>query len=96
MDFLEFQNEGRTLTCQKSSSPGTPGVTWWFFAITGESHRYAAFRTEPTDTPQNLKPRIIAAYEKVLADRARPAEFRPRWTRPGAPATDSATPTQAE
>jgi hypothetical protein len=86
MDFMEFENEGRKLTCQSCGSPATPGKKWWFYAVTGESQRYAAFLTAKSDTPENLRPRIIAAYAKVLADRARPQEFRPRWSRPAADA----------
>jgi hypothetical protein len=36
------------------SSPATPGTNWWWLEVTGENQRYAAFRTEPTDTPENL------------------------------------------
>jgi hypothetical protein len=89
MNFMEFENEGRTLTCRSASSPATPGIDWWFYAVTGESSRFAAFFTAKTDTPENLKPRILAAYAKVLADRARPQEFRPRWSRPAAAPVDS-------
>jgi hypothetical protein len=79
MDFLQFTDDGRTLTCRSASSPATPGTTWWWLEVTGESQRYAAFRTEPTDTPENLRPRIVAHYANLLAERARPAVFRPRW-----------------
>jgi hypothetical protein len=82
MDFLEFEDGGRTLTCRSASSPATPGTTWWWLDVTGESQRYAAFRTDPGDTPENLKPRILASYAQLLADRARPREVRARWSRP--------------
>jgi hypothetical protein len=91
MDFLQFDNDGRTLTCRSASSPATPGTTWWWLEVTGENQRYAAFRTEPTDTPENLRPRILAHYEHLLAERARPQVFRPRWSRP-APAAAPAEP----
>lgn len=86
MDFMEFEDNGRTLTCRSASSPATPGTTWWWLAVSGESQRYAAFRTETGDTPENLRPRLVAYYEQLLADRARPREFRPHWSgRAGAP-----------
>ena len=91
MDFMEFEDGGRTLTCRSASSPGTPGTNWWWFDVTGETQRYAAFRAEPSDTPENLRPRIVAAYEKLLADRARPREFRPKWSKP-APAAAAPSP----
>ena len=50
MDFLQFKDDGRTLTCRSASSPATPGTNWWWLEVTGENQRYAAFRTEPTDT----------------------------------------------
>jgi hypothetical protein len=79
MDFMQFEDNGRTLTCQSASSPATPGTNWWWLEVSGESQRYAAFRTEPGDTLENLRPRIVAYYLQMLADRARPREFRPRW-----------------
>lgn len=87
MDFMEFEDNGRTLTCRSASSPATPGTSWWWLEVRGESQRYAAFRTESGDTPENLRPRIIAWYAQLLADRARPREIRPRWSRPAAPAS---------
>jgi len=84
MDFVEFEDNGRTLTCRSASSPATPGTDWWWVAVTGESQRYAAFRTDPGDTPENLRPRIVAYYEQLLVERARPREVRARWgQRPG-------------
>src|SRR5262245_50946479 len=94
MDFLEFEDSGHTLTCRSESSPATPGTNWWWLAISGESQRYAAFRTEPGDTPENLRPRILAWHAGMLADRARPREFRPHWSQRG-PAKPAQT-TEAE
>lgn len=79
MDFLRFEDKGRTLTCQSASSPATPGTNWWWLDVSGETQRYAAFRTESGDTPENLRPRIVACYDQLLADRARPRITRPPW-----------------
>jgi len=81
MDFVEFQDDGRTFTCRAESSPATPETTWWWMSVTGESQRYAAFRTQPDDTAPNLRTRIIAYYAQLLADRARPQEVRVGWGR---------------
>jgi hypothetical protein len=80
MDFMQFENDGRTLTCRSASSPATPGTNWWWLEVTGENQRYAAFRTEPTDTPENLRPRIVAHYANLLAERERPRTFRQHWS----------------
>jgi hypothetical protein len=81
-DSVEFESEGRTLTCRRGPSPATPGTDWWWLTVSGESQRYAAFRTEPGDTAKNLPPRILAYYTQLLADRARPREIRTTWSRP--------------
>ena len=75
----EFQDGGRTFTCVAGSSPATPGTDWWWVSITGEPQRYAAFRTESSDTPQSLRKRVLAYYAQLLADRARPPEIRSGW-----------------
>ena len=36
MDFIQFEIDGRTLTCRSASSPATPGTTWWWLEVTGE------------------------------------------------------------
>ena len=91
MTFMEFEDGGRTMTCRRASSPATPGTMWWWIDISGESQRYTAFRAERGDTAENLKPRVIAFYAKLLADRARPREFHQPWKRPAqAPAADAA------
>ncbi len=83
MEFIEFESDGRTLTCRRASSPATPGTVWWWLAVSTETQRYAAFRAEPTDTPANVRPRIEAYYTKLLEDRAKPREFHPKmWRRP--------------
>ena len=88
-DFLEFEEEGRTLTCRTGPSPATPGTNWWWLQVSGEAQRYAAFRAEPGDNAKNLPPRIKAYYAQLLADRARPREVRPQWSRPAAKPTDA-------
>lgn len=79
MDGLEFQEGERTFKCKAESSPATVGTTWWWITITGESQRYAAFRTQDDDTPLKVKRRVIAFYEELLAARERPREIRPHW-----------------
>jgi hypothetical protein len=79
MKLMEFKDGDRTFTCRAESSPATPGTLWWWMSVTGESQRYAAFRTEVGDTAPNLRPRILAYYAQLLVDRDRPREFRPHW-----------------
>ena len=91
MKRMEFTEGDRTFTCLAEASPATPGTLWWWVSVTGESSRYAAFRAESSDTAPTLRPRILAYYGQLLADRARPPAFRQHWSqrRAAAKATDS-------
>jgi hypothetical protein len=79
MKALEFQEGDRTFLCKAESSPATPDTLWWWVSITGESQRYAAFRTQEGDAPLNLRPRIVAYYSQMVADRERPREIPTPW-----------------
>jgi hypothetical protein len=65
---------------------------WWWVNISGENQRYAAFRSEKGETEAKLKTRVIAYYEQLLADRARPPAPRQNWSqrKPGAPVAQEA------
>jgi hypothetical protein len=93
MKLMEFKDGELTFVCRAESSPTTPGTLWWWMSVTGESSRYAAFRVEPSDTEQKLRPRILAYYAQLLADRARPAIVRQHWAqrRSAANAPDTTT-----
>jgi hypothetical protein len=80
MKRLEFTDGDRTFICSAETSPATPGMFWWWMSVTGESSRYAAFRAEVSDTAPTLRARILAYYEQLLADRARPAVTRTHWS----------------
>jgi hypothetical protein len=86
MDFMEIETASCTLTCRQASSPATPGTLWWWVQASGESQRYAAFRTESGDTLDNVRPRLVAYYDQLLADRARPREIRQHWSQRPKPA----------
>ncbi len=82
MDVLRFQDSGRTFTCKAESSIHTPGVLWWWFGVSDDDTRYAAFRCTPGDASTSLERRIVAFYEEVLATRARPRIMRKPWNKP--------------
>ena len=79
MNTLQFDDAGRTFTCEPRSSPATPDTLWWWVTISGESQRYAAFRVEATDTAASVRPRILTYYAQLLSDRERPRLVRPTW-----------------
>lgn len=76
MDLVEFQDGERKFVCRADGSPATPGTRWWWVSVTGESQRYAALRVERSDTERNVRERVIAYYENLLVERARPREVR--------------------
>jgi len=77
---MEIETGTCTLTCRTATSPATPGTLWWWVQATGEAQRYAAFRTEKSDTAENVRPRLVAYYDQLLVDRARPREIRSHWS----------------
>jgi len=79
MTQFEFEEGGRTFTCVAETSRATPDQVWWWVKVSGDGQRYAAFHKERGDTQTSLKPRIVAFYQKVLADRERPPEPRQHW-----------------
>jgi hypothetical protein len=79
MNQLQFEDAGRTFTCVAETSRATPDTVWWWVNVSGDGQRYAAFHKEKGDTAASLKPRIIAYYAKVLADRERPPEPKQHW-----------------
>jgi hypothetical protein len=72
LNQIQFEDNGRAFKCERGPSPATPGTMWWWVNISGESQRYAAFRAEKTDTEKKVKSKVIAYYEQLLIDRARP------------------------
>lgn len=78
--LVEFMDGGRTFVCRAESSPATPGTLWWWMSVSGESSRYAAFRFHSGDTAPTLRPRILAYYAQLLADRERPPIHRQHWS----------------
>lgn len=86
MKLMEFKDGDRTFVCRAESSPATPGTLWWWVSISGESSRYAAFRTASSDTEEELRPRILAYYAQLLADREHPAMVRQHWAQRRKPA----------
>ena len=90
MNQFTFEDEGRTFTCEAAASMATPDTIWWWVRVSGDGQKYAAFHKAKGDTVANLKPRIIAYYAKVLADRERPPLPRQTFGRPPAKPADKA------
>jgi hypothetical protein len=87
---FRFEHAGRTYTCAKEKLLTPPAGTWWWFTVSSDSNRYAPFEAAAGDTPQSIRPRILAYYERHLRARARPAAQRQQFGRPAKPAARAA------
>jgi hypothetical protein len=70
---FEFEDAGRTFSCFVEKQSIAHPQDWWWFTVSNDTrNRYAPFRAESTDTNANVKTRILAYHEELLAGRARP------------------------
>jgi hypothetical protein len=89
-DFA-FVDGDRTFTCHVEAPRHTPAEAWWWFHVSTERYqRHAPFRAATADTPVDVRARVVAYYDHLLARRAEPSQ--PRWGRRQAPRADAATP----
>lgn len=86
-DGFSFVDQGRTFTCRvETSTRASVRDSWWWFAVSTEAHqRHAPFRLAASDTPDNVRDRIVAYYDGLLARRAAP--FQTPWQRRAAART---------
>lgn len=74
---LEFEEGGRVYACKVDDTPGARLASFWWFTVSGDGSRYAPFRADPSDTPDNVRARIVEYYLNHLARRSMPTEPRP-------------------
>ena len=93
-EAFEFEEGGRTYTCRVERNKGSMTDGWWWFVVSGDSHRYAPFPSARGDTVNSVKLRILEYHTNRLAARAAPPVQRNHWGRPrkdagGAPAPEN-------
>ena len=86
-DFA-FTDGGNEFVCtvERSHVPGRP--VWWWFSVASDTRgqRYAPFHTQPDDTKENVKQRILEYYDRLLVSRATPATSHWQQRRANRPA----------
>jgi hypothetical protein len=90
-----FEEGGRTYSCTSEKRTTTPEGTWWWFAVSNDSQRYAPFEAAAGDTQRTVRARIVAWYERRVWVRAQPVVPRERFGRPGKPAAVPVAPPKA-
>jgi hypothetical protein len=84
-----FVDAGRTFACRVEAARAPRAGAWWWFEVSTERHaRHAPFRAEPGDTADDVRARVVAYYDDLLARRAAPPQSH--WQRRGAPAPAAA------
>jgi hypothetical protein len=53
-------------------------MSWWWFGVTGDRHRYAPFHTAEDDTELSVERRIVSYYHDLLSRRGLPPSAFPR------------------
>ena len=90
--LFAFENDGRTFTCQVDALRRSCTEAWWWFRVSSDDRqRYAPFRAVASDTRDDVRARIVAYYDDLLARRAEPAHspWRRRPFTPATPATSA-------
>ena len=77
---FDFVDEGRTFCCSVEQPCSTRRDAWWWFRVSSEDHqRFAPFRADADDTPESVRPRIVAFYAHLLEAGATP--YTRHWPR---------------
>jgi hypothetical protein len=71
---LEFEEAGRTYACHVEPARNPHTAPWWWFSVSGDSHRYAPFHASAEDTDDSVRERIVAYYDALVTRRAAPRE----------------------
>jgi uncharacterized protein with HEPN domain len=73
-----FEADDRTFACQIEGGR-TEVRRWWWFTVSGESHRFAPCQPGADDTEQSVRWRILAYYRELVARRALSLDARETW-----------------
>jgi hypothetical protein len=93
---FEFEDAGRIFSCFVEKQSVAHPQDWWWFTVSNDTrNRYAPFRAESSDTNANVKSRILAYHEELLAGRARPRTTSWQRQRPAGAAVPAAPAAEA-
>jgi hypothetical protein len=65
---FDFEEGGRAYTCQVEQRNALSDA-WWWFAVSGDTQRYAPFRAAADDTKSAVRMRVTVYYRDITARR---------------------------
>ena len=79
VDPFEFEHAGRRYSCQTGARAGGRTEVWWWFQVSGDAQRYAAFQAASGDTRASVEERVIAFHEAMLERRSAVSTGNQPW-----------------
>lgn len=80
-----FEEGGRTYECTPEVRGDPSRGSWWWFTVSNDVQRYAAFEVAAGDTQKSVRARIVAYYDHRAWVRAQPEVPRQRFGHPVKP-----------
>ena len=65
---FDFEEGGRVYSCRVEQRNALADA-WWWFAVSGDTQRYAPFRAAADDTTRAVRMRIAGYYREVATRR---------------------------
>ena len=79
---FRFEEDGRDYACSMGLPHPPQKESWWWFVVSGDRQRYAAFRADAGDTLESVRSRVMQFYNNRLARLAEPPMRRGFGGRP--------------
>ena len=79
IEAFTFEADDRIFACTIERGRAEGAQPWWWFTVSGESHRFAPFRPDTEDTVESVRERVLAYFRALLARRALPLDHRSSW-----------------
>jgi hypothetical protein len=74
-----FEADDRMFACQIEQGRTRLAQPWWWFTVSGESHRFAPFQPVAEDTVESVRSRVLSYYRELVARRALSLDHREAW-----------------
>ena len=74
-----FEADDRVFACQIEQGRTKLAQPWWWFTVSGESHRFAPFQPVVGDTVESVRSRVLSYYRDLVARRAMTLDQRESW-----------------